>query len=352
MHHMQRTRSAGVMTSSNQHPDATPPADGRGYAIPIHNPIEIWHLANLAAYRHVLEVTEDPATRKAILVAAEACWHAYVASTSRTIGQREALLRAGQPAHIQLDDKEGFPVAIWQDNNPSLSDAWGFLQIRPTNAEAAPSIALSTPFRQVELSKLPPGTRCVALHDPRHTATAAVEEIVGMIQRDMCRAKEQYAGDDAWRALRTHASFLAAAARASLERLPDDDFRDWQRPTLSTCAFEQSPERVAALALTTRAQQALALHFVAKAYGQAQDEVDDALESPAARVAAVQRRIETVGALMQTTLDAFNQGVLAKAKIAYAGVVPTVIFRPIPFGVPVLAAVPAEAMAPTLLTRD
>jgi len=338
------------MTSTHQHSDATPPADRPSHTVPIHNPIEIWHLAGLAACRHILQVTADQSARDAIGREAEAFWQAYVAATSRTTGQSEALLCSGQPSHIHLDDKVGFPVAIWHDNNPSLSDAWGFLHVRPTNDDTSPSIAISTPFRQVELSKLPAGTRCIALHDPRHTATAAVEELVVMIQRDICRAKLQYTGDDVWRAIRSHASFLSAAARASLERLPDDDFRDWQRPTPTNCGFEQSPERVAALALTTRAQQALALHFVAKAYGQTQDDVDDERDSPSARVASVQRRLETVGSLMQTTLDAFNQSVLAKAKIPYVGIVPTVIFRPIPFGVPVLAAVPEEAMTPALIT--
>lgn len=340
------------MTPSSHSSDVPGTPEGSGHAVPIHNPVEIWHLASLAAYRNMLRDVTDEQARRALAAAADAAWHAYVATSARTVGQRDALLRAGQPAHIQLDDKEGLPVAIWNDNNPALSDAWGFLQIRPTDADAAPPIALSTPFRQVELSKLPPGTRCLSLHDNRHTATAAVEELVGMVFRDMTRTTDRYAGDEAWRALRAHASFLAAAARASLDRLPDDDFRDWERPVLAACAFEQAPERVAALALTTRAQQALALHFVAKAYAKAQDEVDDRMDNPAARVGALARRMETISALMQTALDAFNQSVLARARIAIADVVPAVIFRPIPYGVPVLAAVPAGAMTPSVIARD
>lgn len=340
------------MTPSHRSPDASGAPEGAGHAVPIHNPAEIWHLAHLSAYRNLLQDVTDVEARRALQAASEAAWHAYVASCSRTPGQRDALLRAGQPAHIQLDDKEGLPVAVWNDNNPALSDAWGFLQIRPTNSDATPPIALSTPFRQVELTKLPAGTRCLSLHDNRHTATAAVEELVGMVFRDMTRTTERYVGEEAWRALRAHASFLSAAARASLDRLPDDDFRDWERPVLSACAFEQAPERVASLALTTRAQQALALHFVAKAYARAQDEVDERLDNPADRIVALARRMTTISTLMQTALDAFNQGVLVRARIALTDVVPAVIFRPIPYGVPVLAAVPAEAMTPSVIARD
>jgi hypothetical protein len=339
------------MTLSNASSDDQPASDRPGFAIAVHNPTEIWHLSSIVACRKLLDVVEDPNVRGALLAAAETSWQAYVATTARTVGQREALIRAGQPAHIGLDDKEGFPVVTWNDNNPALSDAWGFLQIRPTNSPTTPSLALSTPFRQVELSKLPAGTRCFALHDPRHTATAAVDELVGLVLRDLKRASEQHQGEDAWRALRSHASFLVAAARASLERLPDDDFRDWQRPTLPSCAIEQASERVAALALTTRAQQALALHFVARGYANVQDEVGDLDESFAARVAEVARRMETLSKLQQTTLDAFNQSVLAKSKVPYVGVVPTVIFRPIPFGVPVLAAIPEETMTLSQIPR-
>jgi hypothetical protein len=317
-------------------------------ALAVHNPVEIWHLSRLATCRHLLDNVHDADTRAALIAAAETSWQAYVAASTRTPGQQEAMIQAGQPAHIALDEKEGFPVVTWNENNPALSDAWGFLQIRPTNSPATPNLALSTPFRQVEIANLPTGSRCFALHDPRHTATAAVEEIVGLVLRDLGRARDQYQGDDVWRALRSHASFLVAAARASLERLPHDDFRDWQRPTLSNCPIELAAERVAALALTTRAQQSLALHFVARGYAALQEEVGD----EEARVDALVRRLETASTILQTTLGGLNQAVLAKSNVPYTSVVPTVIFRPIPYGVPVLAAVPLGAMTPTALPRN
>ena len=285
-------------------------------------------------------MTDDKILREALSAAADGCWHSFAATVATTDVQRETLLRGGKPDHISLNAKEGVPQMSWDQSHAAMVDVWGFFQVRPDNDSTAPEIALSTPFRQIELSRLPEGSKFLPIHDPRHTATAAVEEVIGMIQRDMVRALERYEGEQAWRALRSHAAFLSAAARTSLDRLAEDDFRDWKRPALDGCAIAMAPERVATLALTTRAQQTLALGFVARAYAKAQEDADDKEEQVQARIEHVVKSVDAMVLMLRRMLGVLNESLISTAKLAFRRFTTAVIFRPLPAGVPILAVVP------------
>ena len=306
----------------------------------VRSPAAAWHLARLQAYRHVMAWLDDVQVCERLQQGVEACWADAIIALAQTPEHQEDLLVIGPPDEVYLDTKEGIAAMSWrQGKQPEYVDAWGFLKVSPSNQHSVPEIALSTPFRPVVLAGLPADTTIIPVRDPRHTAVAAVNEVIGAIDRDLDRVLRRYEGAEAWRAVRSHVSFLAAAARVAVESLPADSFRDWSRPDTTVCALEGVAERIEMLALTTRAQQGLALHYVTQAYARAQDDADDHHEDPARKVEALQVRVSAMEAYVRRVLDVLNEGVATAAQIGLRGVEMMFIFRPMPASVPVLAIV-------------
>ncbi len=320
------------------------------------SPSEVWHVARLEAFRHLLRwIENEPGPghhvlaklRQVLEASAGAEWLGFVSHASRTDAQRQAFLSGGEPDHIALDQSEGVAVAAWMNNNPAFSDAFGVFQVKPEGVDTHISAVSTNPFRLVDLTRLPAGGRAIPVLDARHTATAAVSAILHSADADIDAMKARYVPQDCWRALRTHAQFFKAVARAAMDQIKGDDFRDWNkdaRPILSR--FEDAPRFIHDRAGSVRCQQALALTLFADHYLSIQEKIERAHPHDyAARIEATQKAIVNSVQQLDMTLAGMNGSILVQAGLDPHTVQVEVIFQTIPRGMPSLVVIPLSTLS-------
>lgn len=326
-------------------------------------PGEVWHVARLDAFRMLLKQIENEPGPSHIVLAklrqileasASAEWLSFVGHAARTDAQRQAFLSGSEPDHIALDQSEGVAVAAWMNNNPAFSDAFGVFQVKPEGVDTHITAISTNPFRLVDLSRLPSGARSIPVLDARHTATAAVSSILHAAIADIDAMKARYAPQDCWRALRTHAQFFKAVARAAMDQIKGDDFRDWNkdaRPILAR--FDDAPRFIHERAGSVRCQQALALSLFADHYVAIEEKIERAHASDyVARIEATRQAIVTSAEQLDLTLSGLNGSILVHAGIDPTKVQVEVVFQTIPRGMPMLIVVPVASIEPISTLRQ
>jgi hypothetical protein len=323
-------------------------AEGSGeYEIPdlvlVGNREAIWHLGQLRAYRRAQ--TLAPGSEASHFQAAiNATWSKVVTVLARTPEHFEDLLSAGVPDDIYLDEKEALPVMRWnRPKQTGRATAWDAVRVDSRGPTDAPEITVSVPFRHIELRTLPSESIIIPVRDSRHTATAAVHEIIEVIERDFTTFIRQHDAPQAWLATWSQVSFMREAARIAMENLMPDSFRDWSRPDTTACAFDAIAERVDTLALTAHGQRVLALQLVSHAYMEAREEVDVRMGE-----ATANRRLIALGACLRAMVErsgralaVMNEALAATPSNTHGETASLMfIFCPLPPSTPVLAIIP------------
>lgn len=332
-----------------------------GVVTSVFNADQAWHLAWLAATRQAIarfpELSPDEAGMiKASAVAtyladlrrcAEDAWREYVKLVALSSADCDAYFALGEPTHITLNQEEGAPVAHWNSNNPALAGAFGELLVPGDATTGVPAYNVSDPFKPVDLAALPEGTLKLPLTDSRHTATAAVHELVTFLERDLGRISSCNTQEQAWRAMLQHSRFLKAGARVALSHLQHDHYRDWNPHLPVLHAIQAAPRMVDRHAATTTAQQRIALHYVADAFSAMLAKCEDRHPDDAPqRVEMVLHQVGAARALLQQMVDGLNATVVASAGHDAQAHVAMVVFRPIGHTHPVFVAIPRASVAP------
>lgn len=346
----------------------TRPSTTEGPITTISDPEQVWHLARLATAREAIAVfpSIDPDTVPPTVLSAvsayldqlDRCahdaWADYVRLVAFSVAERDAYMAMGEPEHIRLNQEEGTPVAHWNANNPSLAGVFGELLVED---EGAPSFHVSDPFRPMDLSALPPSALKIALRDSRHTAIAAMHELVTLIYNDFKGIVRMHGAQESWPVVRRHCQFLKSSARISLSFLQHDHYQQWD-PTLEPFAgLQQAPLQIDQKAATTTAQQRLALHYASHGYGAVLEKAEvKSGRTGVDRIEAAHDLLRSGLADLGRALDAMNATILGVGGIDPAGVAAMVVFRPVSMGEPTLTpmfvAIPREELSPpTPITR-
>lgn len=308
---------------------------------PVVSSSEAWHLAQLSAFESAAELVRktnadlqaaslDEFCRLVVTALqdnASESWRTYLRHSNRTLAGSDRT-----KVIVTFSEDHAIPVVEWPESTPG---ARGMIDL--PGGEGA-DMVLATPFRQVEISTLPPTRLCALLRDPRHAATAALVEVLQCAQRDAQSAFVAPSVRAGWRRLNNVIAVYRQAAKVSLEVLSDDDFIGWKARIPKEIEIYSAASLICEVAATARAQLAMAMYLMASwvqslVDGMPANGSASAQEAFLARVSAAAMGLEKV-------LEGMNDSL---AKTTWPNHVPgnhMIVFRPIPESLPMLVILP------------
>lgn len=329
-----------------------------GTTLPAHTPAAAYHMGQVAALRGVLHLmqqgdsTNAAAALHALLQqsqeALEDCWTRCVRSMAGTAEERRTLEAAGLPTRIQLQTSQGVPVAIWSTSRTDLTDAWGLFRVPLADQAAQGPIGISIPFQPI--ANLPSGTRLIDLHDARHAAVAAIEQLLAAQVADAARQADGVSERACWQRLQALASWYTEASAMAVEGLPPDHWRDWTIAPVDALVMgdvTEAARRIEQIGRTVVAIKALALRWAATRFRACLDMAEHAhprdLHAAITQVGVALAALHTA---VRQQLDGFNRGCTQAAGMDPDQVDVQVSFAADAHTLPQLALIPRSARVP------
>lgn len=294
-----------------------------GTAVPHHVPAQVFHLAQIAALRDLttalsaeIQAPDDVGASstpsyidKVITKHIDQAWQRYcLARFPAELVHHEHR----QPNHIIFSQTESIPVAVWNEDTPDLTDAWGMFLVTPENSDDIVPLTLTSLFQPIDPKAYPPGTLKFEITDARHTALAVFVEILYGQNADVARLIGSHEPALAWRQVQVLRSWYASVAGTALEFLPRDQLRDWSVNHHSYSTLAEALLFVARNGLTVLAQKGLAFSTLSQYYTQLLDLVDDQFPSnPAAALQAFHAVLSQDHRSQREQLDLMNGAILS-----------------------------------------
>lgn len=319
--------------------------DEKGAAIPqpVISPADAWHLSQGQAFERATRLVRDAGSiagnmrldefteevAKTLAAEADKAWRSYLVRSNHAMPIDE-----GSPdLHVEFDKARDVPVVYLQEDEGAC-DGWGIVDLE-TRDQGEAGLMLATPFRQVDLSRLPSRTHVVKLEDAKHAATAAIAEVLAAACRDIKTAFIAKDAAQAWRRLQQVLQTYRLAAKVALEKLGEDDFHHWSRLIPSKIEIGSGAGLICQLATTSRGQLALATHLVASWIQTMADRLERE-HGPAAAELLVEQ-VSSAHGRFSGASEAMNTVLAVQHGHAPSTFTAMVIFRPVPGSIPVLA---------------
>lgn len=212
---------------------------------------------------------------------------------------------------------------------------------RMTN-HAGVSLDVTPPYRPVDLSRFPTGTRVIPIDQSEHVALAALTDALHVTHHDAARFLAVADPGDAKVLIHTHARFLYELSQIGLQGLPDGHLKAWHPRALldAPSDLNDGVPRMVSLAATEVGLASLALQWASVAYVRALS-MPDATEE--GTVAMLARQITSLDRLREaafTALLSANQRMTMAMKLPPRSHTSQAVFRSLQYTVPVLALVP------------
>lgn len=306
-----------------------------GVSQPVVSVTEAWLLARaqcLASLAERARAHPGHPMSAEILELSDAAWAGYFeyADVPAPLqDQRDAI-------RVHLDPSTDIPVVVW----PQLEDArvgnWSFVDLGQIEGL---DLTMTVPFRQVAVSSLPEETVVVPLTDPRHSAAAALVEMINSGQRDIVAA---FAASDptlAFRRLNRIIQVYRQAAKVTLDQLQRDDFHTWDAKVPKNFSLANAEALICQLGATARSHQVLAVHLLAQ-WLQALADSKDVKAAPD-RKAALLEEVDAMKSKFGRNLEHYNRLACEAVGKAFEACSVMVLLQPVPRTGPVLAFIPA-----------
>lgn len=246
------------------------------------------------------------------------------------------------PQPVEFDEEAGAPVVSWE-RDAAGSGGWEHVDL----VTQAGRLQLLTPFRQIRINQLPDDALLVPLESAEHVALAAFAEYMVMLHRDVTETIRGVSPRAAWTRCMTLARFYGSAVAMAVRAFRADELTTQGGDTATTAA--EALQLIARLGRSPRAHQALTLHLARMLFDEQLTDIARATvaERRPAELVARLKRFKTAA---EAELAATNRARIEAWCAKHGRTVPAdaqllVIFRPIPAGAPVLAAVPGDAGA-------
>lgn len=311
---------------------------------PIVSSAESWHLARaqtLGWVRRLIEGNPGPLTRSVQTALREVreeeqrAWQEYF----EHVGAPFAVQESVDAIEASFDPEMNMPIVRWPDADRVMSDSWGFVDLP---AEGGP-FTLTTPFRSVFLSKLPPGSVPIPISDARHSATAAFVEALQCAQRDVEAAFLATNEAVALRRLGQVIGIYRQAAKLVYRRvLRGDDFNDWTPTLPRKITLARAGSLISQVGATARAHEMLAFHVLAQWMQGHADRVERELPE-GQRLEAFRTELRNALELHERSVAPMHEQAMAESGLDAGSYRCQVIFRPIPNMGPTLVAIPMSA---------
>lgn len=318
-------------------------------AQPIVTPSEAWHIARGQAYEQASAIVAEAASERPgtelerILMgiceqfndASADAWAQYL-----SYGDRPVNFVSRDDVTIDFDEARDLPMMHW--HTTQLQDAsWGMVDFPAPDDAGDPSqgMVMATPFRVIDLNRLPKGHMLVRLQDPHHAATAALVEVLQCSRRDAASAFMGCDEVQSWRRMNGVINIYRQAAATSLSMLNDDDYVGWRPSQPEGFNIGSAASIIVRVASTARAQCAIATHLVS-AWLQSLADHFSGIEGDG-RVQFL-KELESATGSLEATLSGMND---ALARDYWADDQPRscmVVFRTPQSDVPALAIIPSE----------
>lgn len=208
------------------------------------------------------------------------------------------------------------------------------------------ALDITPPFRPVDLSRFPDGTRITPIQRPDHCAILAISDALAVIHADAARFLALYPDpDQARHLLHAHARFLYELAQVGLSALTPMHLKDWHpRSLLDTPSdLSNAAQLVASMSCTEAGIASLALQWAAVAYVRALSEPPRDDESLRAHL---NRQVDQFDAIRHAAFDqllAKNENALSSLRILPRTHASQAVFRSHQHTFPVLALVPLSS---------
>lgn len=350
------------MSTDDTDVDPAKPDVGRsGKTMVVDDPQAIWHLSRMRAYSEASQAilaamdeklpknTHERRSRKLaedMNDKAQKAWAEFARCASANEYENEMIAEIGIPDDVRPNVHDNVVVLTWNSASNGENSTWGVFEVRAQADRTDRGFQLTTPFREVQIDRLPEGTQLIRINDPRHAATAALSEIFEMIIRDIESFCVGLQPEQIWQRMRYQAMFYQKVVRISVETLPDDEYRSWEPSLPERINIKDAPAIIARLAATSRAQQILAMHIAARFY---LSRIDSAEQGPdddeeARWVKQVSDALSEARRTLKDALEGYNAAIMAFANIPAQGRSAVAIMRPRPRSLPLLAIVPRESV--------
>lgn len=306
-----------------------------GVSQPVVSATEAWLLSRAQALASLSELTSGitgQALVDEIRSLSEAAWTNYFqyADVPGSVqAQRHEIV-----AH--LDPDTDIPVVIWPRSDDGRAGAWAFVDLGELEGL---DLTMTAPFRQVAISRLPPDTKTFPLKDPRHSAAAAMVEVMASGRRDITAAFSAQDPVLAFRRLNRIIQVYRQAAQITMRQLQIDDFHTWDPKVPRSFSLAQAEALICQVGASARSHQVLAVHLMA---GWLQNLADDKeINAEEDRKAALLSEVTAMLAKFTRTLEHYNRTACEEAGHAPDSCSVMVIFQPQEQPGPVLAIIPA-----------
>lgn len=243
------------------------------------------------------------------------------------------------PQPVEFDEDAGAPVVSWERDSANTS-GWDHVDL----TTQAGRLQLLTPFRRVRINQLPEDAIVVPIESAHHVALAAFAEFMVMLNRDVAEAVRGVSQRAAWTRCATLARFYGSAVAMAVRAFRAEELVA-RGGTAATAA--DALHLIARIGRSPRAHQALTLHLARMLFDE---QLADVARTTVAerRPAELLARLKRFKTAAESELDATNRSLIAQWCASNGRTLPAdlqllVIFRPIPSGAPVLAAVPGDA---------
>lgn len=241
-----------------------------------------------------------------------------------------------------LDPDTDLPVVIWPRMEGSKTGSWEFVDLGELEGL---DLTMTAPFRRVALASLPEGTTVVALKDPRHSAAAAMVEVMGSGRRDITAAFSAKDPVLAFRRLNRIIQVYRQAAQITMRQMQIDEFHTWDPKVPRNFSLAQAEALICQVGASARSHQVLAVHLMASWLQNLAD--DKEINAEPDRKVALMGEVNAMLGKFTRTLEHYNQTACEDAGHVPDQCSVMVIFQPQEQPGPVLAIVPAgETVVP------
>lgn len=321
---------------------------------PIISSAEAWHLARAKTLEDLTQRLDNDSPsdadqqlynlREAVksdLLSAWTEYFAYVGAPQSVQDNRAAI-------SVKFDAETSVPLVSWPVVDAAARDRWEFLDVMTSSSGG---FVMTAPFRPVQLSRLPEGSKTLALNDPRHSAAATMVEALECANRDVSSAFLAVNVGIAWRRLNQMVAIYRQGAKVVFKSMSPDDFHSWRQTLPARITLDHAVNLICQVGATARAHEMLAFHLTAE-WMQAQADRIERASPPKERKAAFLSKMDTALARQKRVLEPMHQTALEQAGIDPATVHCQVVFNPLPSGGPVMVAIPQDAAVPVAELRQ
>lgn len=280
----------------------------------------------------------------------------FVRLTARSDSDRRYLEALGLPSAVHPPLAFGLPSVAWTIPDTVANDSWSRASLQWDSLPDAPPIVPTQPFQVRDLGDFPPGTRVLAISEPRHAACATTADALRSQSQDLDRLHSVAQPGELYASLLRLRAWYTTTTNIAYGRLAQDHYRDWRPELALPLRYELISAEVARRGATSLSHRVLAMRMASHAFGEqfelALRAVPPRGDAGAYVLAHLVSVLESAIASNARVLQAFNLALAESSSVSTAGCVLMEVHRTPQDDQPRLAVIPDVGSDVSDLTQN